>query len=71
MPNSPLKLSAPWEEVKEKIKERNLELTDDDLDYVEGNEEALLETLARKMKRNKEEVRQYIESISHNRDIAS
>lgn len=71
MPNSPFKLSTPWDEVKEKIKERNTELTDEDLEYEQGEEDALLTRLAHKMKRSKEEVKQYIESISHNRDIAS
>ncbi|WEK36798.1 MAG: general stress protein CsbD [Candidatus Pseudobacter hemicellulosilyticus] len=66
-----LKLAAPWPEVKEKIKERNIHLTDEDLQYEPGQEDALLERLSRKMSLEKEEVKALIESISHNRDIAS
>lgn len=66
-----LKLLDPWEEVKEKIKERNLELTDEDLVYEPGKEEQLLQRLATKMHRSPEAVKAYIESISYNKDIAS
>lgn len=41
-----LKLESPWAEVKEKIKENNLNITDDDLDYREGEEDRLLDRLA-------------------------
>ncbi|AXY78749.1 hypothetical protein D3H65_23365 [Paraflavitalea soli] len=71
MENNKLTLHAPWEEVKEKIKERVIGLTDEDLAYEEGHEDALLDRLARKMNRSTEEVKQFIESISFNKDIAS
>lgn len=64
-------LHTPWEEVKEKIKERNIGLTDEDLDYDPGREEELLERLAAKMNRTKEEVQRFIESVSFNQDMAS
>lgn len=64
-------LHTPWEEVKEKIKERNIGLTDEDLDYSPGREEELLERLAVKMNRTKEEVKRFVESISFNQDMAS
>lgn len=64
-------LGAPWEVVKEMIKERNVQLTDEDLVYEEGKEEALLQRLSKKMNRSMEAVKVYIESISHNKDIAS
>lgn len=70
MAGQPLKLESPWEEVKEKIKEKNLNLSDDDLHYEEGKEEELIRRLAAKMNRSEEEVRSYIESISHNRNLA-
>lgn len=70
MDNATFKLETPWEEVKEKIKERNIDLSDDDLRYEPGQENELLERLARKMNRSVEEVRDYIESVSHNRNIA-
>jgi uncharacterized protein YjbJ (UPF0337 family) len=71
METTKLALHTSWEEVKEKIKERNITLTDEDLAYEPGQEDALLERLARKMNRSKEEVKQFIESISYNKDAAS
>ncbi len=65
-----LSLGNDWEEVKAKIKERNVELTDEDLDYQPGQEDALLEHLAKKMKRSKEDVKGFIESISANKGLA-
>jgi uncharacterized protein YjbJ (UPF0337 family) len=65
-----LKLESPWAEVKEKIKENNLNITDDDLDYREGEEDRLLDRLAGIMQKSKEEVKIYIESLSANKDMA-
>lgn len=69
--NKTLKLLSPWPEVKEKIKETNLELTDDDLSYQPGQEDQLLERLAKKMNRNPQEVKSWIESIAANKGKAS
>lgn len=66
-----LKLSEPWEEVKEKIKESNIELTDEDLEYTPGKEYELLERLSKKLNRSPEEIRAWIESVSYNKGIAS
>lgn len=66
-----LNLSAPWPEVKELIKEANIEITDADLDYEPGNEEALLSHLAGKMNRSEQEVKDWIESLSANKGKAS
>lgn len=71
MANNELKLNAPWPEVREKIKENVIELTDADLDYKPGREHQLLEHLARKLDRTPEEVRSWIESISANKGQAS
>jgi hypothetical protein len=71
MENNDLKLMAPWQEVKEHIKETNIELTDEDLDYLPGKEEQLLRHLSEKMNRTPEEIRAWIESISFNKGIAS
>ncbi|NII24437.1 general stress protein CsbD [Pseudoflavitalea sp. X16] len=71
MEKTKLTLHSSWEEVKEKIKERNIGITDEDLDFEPGEEDALLERLAVKMERSKEEVKRFIESISYNQDIAS
>ncbi|WP_127131602.1 general stress protein CsbD [Pseudoflavitalea rhizosphaerae] len=66
-----LKPGTNWDEVKERIKERNIYLTDEDLFLEPGKEDVLLKRLAEKMDRTPEQVRVYIESVSHNKDAAS
>ena len=66
-----LKLETPWEEVKEKLKEINGDLTDEDLAYEPGEELNLLERLARKMDRDVPAIKAWIESVSFNSGIAS
>ncbi len=66
MPTERLRLATPWEEVKEKLKETNVNLTDEDLDYQPGNEDELLERLQQKINKPKEEIRELIESVSAN-----
>ena len=66
-----LKLEAPWPEVKETLKEANLELTDEDLDYVPGKEKDLLERLSKKMGKDIPAVKAWIESASFTKGIAS
>ncbi len=64
--DNPLKLGAPWDEVKEKLKENDLTLSDEDLDYAPGREQELLERLSRKSNKTPEEIKEYIESIAAN-----
>lgn len=66
-----LKLQQPWEVVKEDLKENNIYLTDEDLDYIPGQEDQLLERLEKKMKLSKERIKELIESISTNEGRAS
>jgi len=66
-----LKLEAPWEQVKEKLKEINIDLSDEDLDYTPGQEDALLQRLAAKMNRSTGEIKAWIESVSANKGKAS
>ena len=66
-----LKLDAPWEEVKEMLKEINMELTDDDLDLQPNREKELLERLANKMNKDIPAVKAWIESVSYNKGLAS
>ena len=67
-----LKLMSPWEEVKEKIKEINTELTNADLiDYEAGEEKKMLQHLAKKMNRSEDEIKAWIESVSSNQGKAS
>jgi hypothetical protein len=68
--NERLNLRSPWPEVKERLKENDVDLTDADLDYEPGRESELLERLSRKTNKSPQEVRHYIESISANEDKA-
>ena len=66
-----LKLEAPWDEVKEMLKEINTDLTDEDLDYEPGQEVLLLERLSVKLNKDVPAVKAWIESVSFNNGIAS
>lgn len=66
-----LHLKDSWENVKEKLKENDHRLTDEDLEYSPGNEDVLLEKLSKKLDRTKEETKDYVESISSNKGKAS
>lgn len=71
MENYQLNLKASWEEVKERLKEADLHLTDDDLVYVPGEEKLLLERLAKKMGRDINHVKAWVESVAVNTRPAS
>ncbi len=66
-----LNLAAPWPEVKERMKESNIELTDEDLSHGPEKADALLAHLASKMNRSPEDIRVWIESLSSNKGKAS
>jgi uncharacterized protein YjbJ (UPF0337 family) len=66
-----LNLENDWQTVKERLKENNIELTDEDLQYTPGKEDELLERLSKKLNKNKDETRILIESLSANKDRAS
>jgi len=66
MQTQKLRLSSPWEEVREKLKETNINLTDEDLAYEPGQEDELLDRLQKKINRPKEEIRVLIESVDVN-----
>ncbi len=68
--SSVLKLSVPWEIVKERIKENDIKITDEDLEYTPGKEEELIQRLEKVMNRSHDQVIAYIESISSNEDLA-
>ena len=65
-----LNLRSPWPKVKERLKENDINLTDNDLDYTPGKEQELIERLAGKMNKSEEDVKMYIEGISANEDMA-
>jgi len=66
-----LTLEAPWNQVKEQLKEIDPRLTDEDLEYEPGKEEELLTRLSTKMGKNADEIRVWIESVSYNDGKAS
>ena len=67
---SVLRLEVPWEIVKERMKDNDSSLTDEDLEYIPGKEEELIQRLERIMNRSRDQVVAYIESISSNEDLA-
>ena len=69
-PDNKIKLEAPWEEVKERLKESNIHLTDADLEYEPGKEDELLSRLEKIMHKSRPDIIAYIESISSNEDLA-
>ena len=64
------RLQAPWETVKERLKENDIRLTDEDLEYIPGKEEELIQRLEKIMNRSRDQIVAYIESISSNEDLA-
>ncbi len=66
-----LKLESPWAEVKEKLKEIDHSITDDDLEYIPGEESELLERLSKRLGRSTDQVKTWIESVSFNKGKAS
>ncbi|MET0635992.1 MAG: general stress protein CsbD [Chitinophagaceae bacterium] len=62
-----LKLEKPWEEVKEKLKEVQIDLTDEDLQYTPGKEDEMIARLADKLNKSNTEIREWIESVSSNK----
>jgi len=67
---SVLRLKVPWATVKERMKENDINLTDEDLEYIPGKEDELIQRLEKKMNRSHDQVIAYIESISSNEDLA-
>ena len=66
-----LKLNQPWDEVKERLKEINGSLTDEDLVYEEGKEDVLLAHLSSKINMSTDDLKGLIESVSFNEGKAS
>ena len=65
-----LRLQAPWEIVKERMKENDINLTDEDLEYIPGEEEELIQRLEKILNRSHDQVIAYIESIASNENLA-
>ena len=67
---SVLRLSVPWKTVKERMKENDINLTDEDLEFIPGKEEELIKRLGKIMNKSRDQVIAYIESISSNENLA-
>jgi hypothetical protein len=65
-----LNLRSPWHVVKERLKENDVNLSDEDLEYEPGQEEQLFLRLQNKMNKNSTQIREYIESVSANESKA-
>jgi uncharacterized protein YjbJ (UPF0337 family) len=65
-----IKLNSSWDQVKEKIKETNPNISDSDLVPSHGNEEEIFENLSKKLHKSNQEVKDWVRSISTNKAIA-
>ena len=69
---SKLELKGNWNEVKGKIKQEFSDLTEDDLQYVEGKEDELLGRIQQKLGKTKEQVEnklaEFIKDVDRNRN---
>ncbi len=66
-----LKLQSSWKETREKIKEADNRLTDEDLVYDEQHPEQMIRHLAKKLRRDESYVKDWVESVSANKPKAS
>ena len=59
-----LRIKGNWNQMKNKIKQKFPDLTDDDLTFVEGREDELLGKIQRRTGKPRDEVVNYINSIN-------
>lgn len=57
------KMKGNWNIMKGKLKQQYAELTDDDLQYVEGKEDELIGRIQKKTGQTKQQVENYIDSL--------
>lgn len=60
---SELDFKGDWQRIKEKLKERYAILTDEDLEYKEGEEEKFLDRLQARLGKTKAEVKDILRDI--------
>lgn len=60
---SELKWKGRWNQIKGEVKKSYADLTDDDLKYVEGQEDVLLGKLQEKSGKTKEEVNKWLNDL--------
>jgi hypothetical protein len=58
-----LSTSGSWKEIKAKLKQRYPNLTEEDLTFSNGKEEALLDRLEKRLGKSSEELRRLIRSL--------
>jgi len=58
-----LELKGNWNEIKGKVKESHADLTDDDLEYEEGQDDKLLGRLQQKLGKGKDELIHWLRSL--------
>jgi uncharacterized protein YjbJ (UPF0337 family) len=58
-----LPASVSWKEIKAKLKRRYPELTDDDLTFSDGKEEALLARLQKRLGKSSQELKEIIRDL--------
>lgn len=56
-----LQMKGGWEQAKGRLKQAYAELSDDDLTYVEGQDEELIGKLKAKLGKTEEEIRRILE----------
>ncbi|MEN6453696.1 MAG: CsbD family protein [Prolixibacteraceae bacterium] len=57
------KMKGNWNIIKGKLKQQYGELTDDDLTYVDGQEDELIGRIQKKTGRTKEEIKEFIDEL--------
>lgn len=66
-----LNLEAPWEEVRERIKEAHVYFTDEELEYTPGKEQELLERIGKRLGISPQEAKGWVESVAYTKRVAS
>jgi hypothetical protein len=62
--------NTSWTQLKERIKESNTSITDEDLVFDLSKRDQLFDHLAGKLHKSREEVRIWIESLAENKSMA-
>jgi uncharacterized protein YjbJ (UPF0337 family) len=66
-----VEIRGNWNEIKDRLQEQYETLTDDDLEYVKGEEQALVTRLQRALGKSRREVVEIINSASTMSETAS
>jgi len=66
-----LNLEAPWDDVKYLLLEAESSLSEEDVQFnIPGEEDQLISQLARKLNRTEDQIKGWIESVSHTTGLA-